>query len=1529
MIDGAHILKNARTGKGRRSPQWNDLAEADLLDSASLSRIYDTTDPPSAHFQFLAATLSVLRGSIGSPYHLLSDCAVEAPPANDDSDPDREHKAVAHLAADADEECSLDQEDDRRRREDLVPDIGARLSSSDYTTYAEKLGFVTRDYLDPDDLALVSKELVRHLNCNDQEPATYALFALVSLLTGCSDFLAYKLRFEPGHSIWLNIEGDAWCWSFSAYRQQRDETDQPIIEEPISVALPMSVAKRLRELRITHPTVATFGELISTALGSQIELRKFRLFLRSCGNAAHPAYASRFAKSMPFVFLRTCASDMTAAMLSAHFAVAAPAALFYFGPTYGVLRERLRDAYAFLGLDAPVEIRNALERAGCQKVLEPAQLRAGWSGLEKEIDRVHARILSPVSESIRLADINQLMVLLCASFVIRTAHRGTRLERLTFGAMLLHEDAVLISDKDEFEREQPRLIPKSPIIKRLICLAVDLHRMVKSDQSNAFPHDSCVFVQWLNNCYQNMRPITTGAIAMVIAQFFDGADFNFGRSAWVTHLDEDGCDRWLTRGLTGHARDVTRTNGAYFDVPPLESVSRLAVVMERTGNRLFGGADVAQDEKAPVVEFRASGRARPVRDAAFKVPDPRTVLNPLSVEILAGWRATQRVRHALLHGSIDAPAAVLAVLHMLFMDFAPVPELCVSALKDPGRFLRCHGNAVGLLWQRPHFVHDTWLPLLPTTALLIANALKERMPERRLWDRLALALRVIDPGYWPGSTEGCKAALPDATRAFLRLEFRPSLLAASDLQVPAPTLSHLSLMRLSDPAKVAVTFPPTPTRVASKRSSDPEFKELRKIISDFVLQTERRGELRKRALDCHKQIRAEVEVQDAFGTWLLDWVLSELTRSAEGLKGRLDISSISTYLTVLTHGPHALREMNLDDPYEWTDEQWQKWLYALNTNICGDPGALSVGSDPDRTATTGTPPLHKRVKDAVGRLVRNLIARQHWVPLSIRSVLAEGNETLPTGSASSCLITEADVERSIQISDRWLEDQPLDKLMVKTRARIQFEIPTRTSDISNLRVDGLTPNGFLVISRVGYKNIKTDNSVRTVKAPVAVQQSLAEFREQQQLYQPNAEFLFRGEGTPEAGARDRGLVNLLSSALKHGTGDPSARPHALRSSALQNGAWPGWQQLATQLLNAQASPQTCYEWIGPTSDWTRMAYTVSTAGHGDLRAALGNYMSGWPLVFGICSMALLHGTAPRSGFLTQLGIAPATLRKFRHRSSGVACEWEWVFARIAASAIKVLKARLRDSAGTEGSPPVDDGIQSARGDQAASVQDAPSIDLEKDRVCSTKRTSVDKPKVHAVDVCYLSARILGMDTSEAIEKAELGLARATELDGRLPSTGLRLMASSRARGGAQDRGRNGNLDCLFSSRGQEILNWLASLPVADLSMAVQFVYRLRTKGLSAKEMTKFWRSLFTGLPTSCALHIHRGQLHIGDDERSLLFAHAELAISVIDGEIGEIPAIRIVTRGVDNRVVGTRLNSVFRAGLLAHASFLGAIRDVD
>src|SRR5207247_6081632 len=136
-------------------------------------------------------------------------------------------------------------------------------------------------------------------------------------------------------------------------------------------------------------------------------------------------------------------------------------------------------------------------------------------------------------------------------------------------------------------------------VKKILLGAVECHKMMHtlacSDSADSlFSWDITteVFVKWqTRDEVTTTEVLSTSAVTSITAEFFQSAA-NFGRSQWVTHLDENDCDRWLIRSLTGDTRDVTRTHGPYLDIPPLVVAGRLCMAMEKTGALIFGKTEI-------------------------------------------------------------------------------------------------------------------------------------------------------------------------------------------------------------------------------------------------------------------------------------------------------------------------------------------------------------------------------------------------------------------------------------------------------------------------------------------------------------------------------------------------------------------------------------------------------------------------------------------------------------------------------------------------------------------------------------------------------------------------------------------------------------------------------------------------------------------------------------------------------------------------------------------------------------------------
>lgn len=662
LISGLYILKNAAQGRGKHSGDWDQLARIDLLDTSALKKFLQTVGRKSPVRTFLESTLQVLETPILAP----ADCKISEPNLNNEN-PDYgqadSRKKTTNQTIESKEEVPDATSDDTVN--EGTPDIGARFKAADFAPYSIKLGLDHRDQLLLDDLTPITHMLAAHLQGGNSLHVGYAALALSSLLTCSSDTVALKLEFQVGHSIWINLELGCWAWDFQVYRNSQSLEAiawDPAQTEPIFIPLPRTLIRVLQRAKVALPEANTLSDLILFITGQpSLNLREYRKFLRDCGpTSVHPAYQGRFSRSLPGAYLEITGSDMTTGMVTGQLAAATPAALFYYGPRNGLLMQRINKVYAKLGLGDAVDMPDLGARSGCKKILAIPVLQKGWADLVKEINQVRQLARSSSSQMELIRHCNQWMQLLAAGLVIQSGHRGSRLESLTFGALLLHPSAMLVQDKDEGGRAQPRLLPRTNVVNALLCGALEcchlIHKRCQLDihgRDFSPDLDAPVFSQWSIDSEKPPIPVTTSMIASITQRHFQ-SDANFGRSQWVTQLDEHECDRWLIRVLTGHTRDVTRTNGAYLDLPPIIAAKRLGEVMERVGTSIFGSTNLDMgrlDHWNLTIEVVPDADKK--RDLCDRVHDPRTILAPLTVSTLVGWNTTDQVRNALTHGEMN------------------------------------------------------------------------------------------------------------------------------------------------------------------------------------------------------------------------------------------------------------------------------------------------------------------------------------------------------------------------------------------------------------------------------------------------------------------------------------------------------------------------------------------------------------------------------------------------------------------------------------------------------------------------------------------------------------------------------------------------------------------------------------------------------------------------------------------------------------------------------------------------------------
>ena len=808
------------------------------------------------------------------------------------------------------------------------------------------------------------------------------------------------------------------------------------------------------------------------------------------------------------------------------------------------------------------------------------------------------------------------------------------------------------------------------------------------------------------------------------------------------------------------------------------------------------------------------------------------------------------------------------------------------AVCNPQAYLRQHGVKEGILWQREHFVHGTWIPIQPTTTRLldIVRSDATTATPLTLMSQVQAALKNIKEIEWPQEGRRFWEALADITQAWRRLELPPHMAILSDPTVPTPCLSSNSLRRLAGESVVideSICRPARPTRTG-KAVIGADLNQLTKKLNEFSSANELLGEKRQRAIGCTAAILTIDAPWSFFGAWMRDWILEELVRTKNNLHGCYQISSLSTYLCTLLLANQHFDHSN--DPQEWEEYEWMAWVEMIDT--------LCHGSPPTPPWSDAAKALTDRARNALNALLYSLRRRQENVPRCIADRAGMEPPAKRSGSSTSAtLIRSCDTKAAVTLLHQWHGQSPVEVCMDDIRALVGSAVPARAADISSLKTNCLTPAGGLDFKRVGYNQHKNPNAIRVAKLASHHASSLASHIATLRQYVGDKPLLMRCDGTLEMGLRDQRLASDFGAALKAVTGDPHARFHSLRAATLQNICWPDWEQMATKHIQSDASVQDCHIWMQQLqTDWTRCAQAASMAGHADLRSALGNYMAAWSLVYGIVMSAKLHTHLPGPKLLAQLGLHPDALRQEKSRTirkGGQFCGWDWTSAHLAKNGVRKC---------------------------------VPKADQPPANISTTGELPADAAHVPGSGqsaLLYLTVRALRLTHEKSLEETDLPLSLATRLNALLPGPVILDTVDQRARSGAQNRGQVANIQMALSPTGTAILEWLAGL-AADVRRTLHdALFRAERRVVASTRSADYWRTVTANLPADMSVQLRIGAAHTNGKLQADFLALGPAVVLVINPRLGASPMVSIVPRSGENRVVSCRLSSVTRAASLA------------
>lgn len=1497
FLKGLHTLRLAFMKKGRRSVAWDELVAADLTCEAQVQRILESTPTLSPTHSFLATLSFVLSNSVPPPQtnetfganNRTNEC-VDLPqnPLLLENAENRAHPLLVQnegfvTAIDKDS-----QESDSGHH--TSPRISARLSAADYASVAEKLGLHDRDRLFLDDLISITKQLVPIIQSDDLVRCGFAVLAILSLISCSSDHSTLKMGFEPkSDGLWLDLESGSWAWDFASYQRSGATQDTAHDITPVRVPMPSVLYRELSNARKSLPTSRSVSELICLIQKvDDFDLKGYREFLRALGDRAHPAYQARFARSYQSCLLSISGSDMLTALLSASFSMTAPAALFYFGPTYKTIHSNIDRVFQKLGLGSAVKMLSEDDRAGCEIIPSETACKTSWESLVHATNHRRQQCMDADDgeERVRLA--TQWMEHLCAAFVLQVAHRGTRLELLTAQALLTDSELICIHDKDNTtkrERQHARLLPVTRAVKCILSSVIECHAVmhdVSTDHVVVFAPDVPLFRKFKFDIDAAVETVTSQSVAQIIAHHFRSSPINIGRAIWVTGLDQASCERWLIRGLTGHTRDITRVGDAMFDVSPVSTARKLLPPMNEVSATWFGNAELQTNlrnfELSPSTELLLIDEPPPKQPG---VPDPRILLQPVNSKLLASWKLATQIRSSLIRGELSGSAGALALLHLTFFDLLPTPEVGIRAIdQDDSTSWYSSEPFPGIYWFRPHFKHPVWLPIMPTTWMM----LNQTTPTVRstLLKQVEGCIRASR--HSSAFAPGCDvwAELCSSAKAFRRLEMMPTMQAVSHPFVPAPCLNPQSIFRLLNPDTISHSAPKPLIKSGGSRNMKARASDLvgmSKILQHVSNHDVRLGERRQRVMLAIESIeKLQVEWSPA-GTWVREWILEDLVRSLDNIHGCYQVSSLATYLsTLIVDTKWACGE----DPYDWDEAEWTGFIELINLSCC---------TPEDKKSDEIVP----RAKYALSALIRSLMRRAQHVPHSILRRLAEPTESVTAwDSASAVLILHEDFARAIELIEHWLSEDPATLRLASTRAAICAAVPIRAGEVSSLPWDCLTRHNMLVIRRTGFNNFKTETSIRTVLLDESLVNTIQASKINARILQPGCDLLMRGVGEALDVELDNRALDYWKAALKAATADPKARPHSQRSATLQELAWPSWQGFARELTSCTMTRAAAAAWLEfLQSKWHRLAQATASAGQSGIQSAIGHYLSGWPIVHAIHALALLGEEPLRPALLRQLGIPPDRYRQAKSRSarsngateiSGKFCNIQWLWKQI------------REASTTQ---------TSAAKISSAIVHTLPVTELAE---------ISDLAKLR-----FMCAIALGVPALRAQKELNIPWSIAVRLEQLSASQEDRIACQKRARSSPSNESRSHQADReLFQSEtGEQILTWLLGLRNELLDFLMLALFRDKPAEDHIFDDQERWQDTMEYMPKEFCIVVRRGQAYVTSEHFARALRDRPRFQLIPDPKLGRRPLIRLTLAEKDNKVISSRLTSVTRIAVLS------------
>ena len=1285
---GAHVIGGNK--------DWRELLLA-LQGGSDLSRWLAETQPRPVINTFCKNLYSYLKTTVASPVPAIGPCtsATENDKFDDTLSPSSEGAVGVKASPSLTEGLTSEAPTTPKRR--LFEQGDSILSHCCQSVLRDHalthLGEHHWDCAPP----AIAKRVAMRLNqrLHDTESAEERGVCLVAMgvfSTGLPVHVFVHLPLFPTRDLHLNLTSGWRAYSRPYFLEtlsfrgpDRNAMDKTWNAQETEVRIPISKVEQSGWLRLreTRPAATSLVDLLGLNEGIRTlaELtRSVESLLKELSDVGFQVYPGKWSNSLAPLAVEMLGDTQVVSLLAHRPALSSPGAQHYLHLPDTFINAHCDRLYAALGWGGSCELPHR-QNSAFEAIPSVESVKLALYSMEVEMHQASVKVHRGSDPSERISAFNCLCELSAFSFIFFTGGRGSKVEEIRNGDMLIDDDLAYLSDKQIDEGSSDRIIGKIDYVKHVICRLLQSQQVIYGQISRTLARNTgdslreiakgtlrfdAVCFQRIVNTHGSVErePLRAADIERVSQQFF-GTSKNIGRHLLVTHWSLREQDDLLLRSITGHASGRNSVPSRFGAYSPLSVFAQAREALQQLHAPwlpkplMHAYQQVIPSIRAlPIARIRKNhGEHRRWITNIDRAPG----FNQLH---LASRVAIKELRDKLLVGDGPNCANAGLMLHLVVFDGLHLIEDIRAIFCEQGEDCVLENGTTVLAFQRGGSPHRIRIPLQTVTAAYARHkaigvpsmGADFEMSQSNLADWLVAntkAFRCENETKKP-PTDVVMAQLMACAALTCDLEVPSALQIAYEPGNATANLDDFSSGRLLGVQGRVLGEPYRPSVHSTNLNA--VLDEIRGHVNKCADTKLKLGEEKARAANLDGRLqKCSALGMDSLGGAIVDALIKNIEHIRTSHPSKIQISSVSTYISTLLPN---LRLLGWFRPHSSEPDEWQAFsasLYKVLGSVSGH-GADNTGTDDQKT----------QQRNAATWLLRRL--QECGYDVSIPAEISGDRQAtaFPTPTAV-CYFTSEEVDAA---RVRLIEGNPHDCLRQQYAdavTRLLSCTPMRWGEACAVALSDLLPlDDLIAVQSHGFSHLKSHAAFRLAPISAAARASLNNLaRLNRELHIPNGNSGFllaqEREGLVTQQSVDW-LHNDLTQAMFLACGNPRVRVHSLRAMAVIELAFADWAAMITRFSQGLAGTTELEEYFSYHRDqaW-RLERAARSAGHAHPGVTIAYYL-GCTMQLRTLSLAGAQGKykVPSWAFAV-IGRTPWAWRSdARRRADNARCDWTYL-----------------------------------------------------------------------------------------------------------------------------------------------------------------------------------------------------------------------------------------------------------------------------